>query len=37
MSVVEDEDVDRIHSVFQRKRELARENYAKAHGLNPTS
>ena len=35
MSVVEDEDVDRIHSVFQRKRELARENYAKAHGLNP--
>jgi len=36
MSVVEDTDVDRIHSVFQRKRELARENYAKAHGLNPS-
>ncbi len=35
MSVVEDPDVDRIHSVFQRKREIARENYAKAHGLNP--
>jgi translation initiation factor IF-2 len=35
MSVVEDPDVDRVHSVFQRKRELARENYAKAHGLNP--
>ncbi len=35
MSVVEDDDVDRVHSVFQRKRELARENYAKAHGLNP--
>ena len=35
MSVVEDAEVDRIHSVFQRKRELARENYAKAHGLNP--
>ncbi len=35
MSVVEDPDVDRIHAVFQRKRELARENYAKAHGLNP--
>lgn len=35
MSVVEDEDVDRVHAVFQRKRELARENYAKAHGLNP--
>jgi translation initiation factor IF-2 len=35
MSVVEDDDVDRIHAVFQRKRELARENYAKAHGLNP--
>jgi len=35
MSVVEDSEVDRIHSVFQRKRELARENYAKAHGLNP--
>ncbi len=36
MSVVEDDDVDRVHSVFQRKRELARENYAKAHGLNPS-
>ena len=35
MSVVEDPDVDRVHAVFQRKRELARENYAKAHGLNP--
>jgi len=35
MSVVEDEDVDRIHAVFQRKRELARKNYAEAHGLNP--
>ncbi len=35
MSVVEDADVDRVHAVFQRKRELARENYAKAHGLNP--
>ncbi len=35
MSVVECEDVDKVHSVFQRKRELARENYAKAHGLNP--
>jgi translation initiation factor IF-2 len=35
MSVVEDDDVDRVHSVFQRKRELARENYAKSHGLNP--
>ena len=35
MSVVEDDDVERVHSVFQRKRELARENYARAHGLNP--
>jgi len=35
MSVVEDEDVDRIHAVFQRKRQIARENYAKAHNLNP--
>ncbi len=35
MSVVEDEEVGRIHSVFQRKRQLARENYAKAHNLNP--
>ncbi len=35
MSVVEDDAVDRVHSVFQRKRELARENYAKSHGLNP--
>ena len=35
MSVVEDADVDRVHAVFQRKRELARENYAQAHGLNP--
>ncbi len=33
MSVVEDEEVDKIHQVFQRKRELARTNYAKAHGL----
>ena len=35
MSVVEDDAVDKVHAVFQRKRELARENYAKAHGLNP--
>ena len=35
MSVVEDDEVDRVHSVFQRKRQLARENYAKAHNLNP--
>jgi len=35
MSVVEDVQVDRVHSVFQRKRQLARENYAKAHNLNP--
>jgi len=35
MSVIEDEDVDKIHAVFQRKRELARENYARSHGLNP--
>jgi translation initiation factor IF-2 len=35
MSVVEDDQVDRVHAVFQRKRQLARENYAKAHNLNP--
>ena len=35
MSVVEDDEVSRVHSVFQRKRQLARENYAKAHNLNP--
>ena len=35
MSVVEDEHVDKVHSIFQRKREQARENYARAHGLNP--
>ncbi|MCK9996303.1 MAG: translation initiation factor IF-2 [Candidatus Krumholzibacteria bacterium] len=35
MSVVEDGEVARVHSVFQRKRQLARENYAKAHNLNP--
>jgi translation initiation factor IF-2 len=35
MSVVEDEDVDKVHAVFQRKRELARENYARSHGLEP--
>ncbi len=35
MSVVEDNEVIRVHSVFQRKRQLARENYAKAHNLNP--
>jgi translation initiation factor IF-2 len=35
MSVVEDDDVDKVHAVFQRKRELARENYARSHGLNP--
>ncbi len=36
MSVVEDDSVDKVHAVFQRKRELARRNYAKAHGLNPS-
>ncbi|MBE0567968.1 MAG: translation initiation factor IF-2 [Krumholzibacteria bacterium] len=35
MSVIDDDVVDRIHAVFQRKRELARESYAKAHGLSP--
>ena len=35
MSVVEDDAVDKVHAVFQRKRQLARENYAKAHNLNP--
>jgi len=35
MSVVEDEHVDKIHAVFQRKREVARVNYAKAHDLDP--
>ncbi len=35
MSVVEDTDVDRIHTIFHRKRELVRERYAKDHGLNP--
>ncbi len=35
MSVLEDEDVDKVHAIFQRKRELARENYARSHGLNP--
>jgi len=35
MSVVEDDDVARCHAVFQRKRKQARENYAKAHNLNP--
>ncbi len=35
MSVIEDEDVDKVHAIFQRKRELARENYARSHGLNP--
>jgi len=35
MSVVEDDLVDKVHTVFQRKRELARINYAKAHGLDP--
>ncbi len=35
MSVVDDDVVDKVHAVFQRKRELARENYAKSHGLNP--
>jgi len=33
MSVVEDDAVDKVHAVFQRKRELARRNYAKAHGM----
>ncbi len=36
MSVVEDDSVDKVHAVFQRKRELARRNYAKAHGLEPS-
>ena len=35
MSVVEDEHVDKIHAVFQRKRELARMNYARAHNIDP--
>ena len=35
MSVVEDEHVDKVHHVFHRKREQARINYAKAHGLDP--
>ena len=35
MSVVEDDNVDKIHTVFQRKREIARVNYAKAHGMDP--
>jgi translation initiation factor IF-2 len=35
MSVVEDEHVDRIHAVFQQKREIARMNYARAHNLAP--
>jgi len=35
MSIVEDGHVDKIHAVFQRKREIARINYAKAHGLDP--
>ena len=36
MSVVEDDAVDKIHAVFQRKREIARQNYAKAHNLDPS-
>ena len=35
MSIVEDDAVDKVHAVFQRKRELARRNYAKAHGMDP--
>ncbi len=35
MSIVEEDVVDRVHAVFTRKRDLARENYAKAHGLDP--
>ncbi len=35
MSIVEDVDVDRVHTIFQRKREMVRERYAKDHGLNP--
>jgi len=35
MSIVEDAEVDKIHTIFQRKRELARVNYARAHGLDP--
>jgi len=36
MSVVEDDAVDKVHAVFQRKREIARQNYAKAHNLDPS-
>ena len=36
MSVVEDDSVDKVHAVFQRKRELARQNYARAHNLEPS-
>jgi translation initiation factor IF-2 len=36
MSVVEDDAVDKVHAVFQRKREIARQNYAKAHGMDPS-
>ncbi len=35
MSVVEDDAVDRIHARFQREREQARLNYARAHNLDP--
>jgi translation initiation factor IF-2 len=35
MSVVEDDAVDKVHAVFQRKREIARQNYAKAHNIDP--
>ncbi|MFH1842819.1 MAG: translation initiation factor IF-2 [bacterium] len=35
MSVVEDEFVDKIHAIHERKRELARLNYAEAHKLDP--
>ncbi len=33
MSVVDDEIVDKIHATYQRKRELMRLNYAKAHNM----
>ena len=35
IAVKSPEDVDRVHAVFQRKRDLARESYARDHGLDP--
>ena len=35
MSVVEDDIVDKIHARFQRQREILRQNYAKAHRMDP--